>query len=84
MIWRLHEAAQEELREAALWYEDEQRGLGEQFLDDIPRSSNGFSALRSGSQKSKQFAHDGSFAAASSNDFPTTLPTKSSAMKSSC
>jgi len=25
VIWRLHEAAQEELREAALWYEDEQR-----------------------------------------------------------
>jgi plasmid stabilization system protein ParE len=34
VIWHLHQAAQAELREAALWYEDEQRGLGEQFLDE--------------------------------------------------
>ena len=34
MIWRLHQACEFEFRDAALWYEQEQHGLGERFLDE--------------------------------------------------
>lgn len=33
--WREHPAARVELREAALWYDNEEAGLGEQFADEM-------------------------------------------------
>lgn len=34
MNLRVHQAAEKELLEGAQWYEDQQPGLGEQFLDE--------------------------------------------------
>jgi plasmid stabilization system protein ParE len=36
--WRLHEAADAELLEAAKWYDAKESGLGEQFVDEYQKA----------------------------------------------